>query len=112
MPHFLIQFSYTSPSMKALVDHPEVDHAAEASAMVTSLGGKLIGYWYAFGAFDGVVLMEAPDNSAAVAVAIAIGGTGETSRFQTTVLLTMKEAREAIRSAATATNLPPKKGDR
>ncbi|HTO74153.1 MAG TPA: GYD domain-containing protein [Gemmatimonadales bacterium] len=107
MPHFLVQFSYAPRSVRAMVDHPDVDHAAEASAMVASLGGTLLGYWHAFGAFDGLVLLEAPDNGVAAAVAMAIGGTGEVSRIQTTVLLNMDEAQQAMRKAAAATHLPP-----
>ena len=78
--------------------------------MVTSLGGKLLGYWFAFGDFDGMVLMEASDNSTAVSIAMAIGGTGDVRRLETTVLMTMDEAQAAIRHAGTATHLPP--GDR
>jgi len=107
MSYYLVQFSYASHSIKALVDQPEVDHAAEASAMLASLGGKLLGYWYAFGAFDGVVLMEMPDNSTAASVAMAIGGSGEIARFETTVLLTMDDAQKAMRKAAGAKHLPP-----
>ena len=75
--------------------------------MVASLGATLVGYWYTFGEFDGVVLLQAPDNSTAAAIAMAIGGTGEVARIETTVLLTMDEARAAMRQAATATHLPP-----
>ncbi len=41
----------------------------------SSLGGKLHGFWYAFGNHDGYNLWEAPDNvsMAAVALAIALG---------------------------------------
>lgn len=106
MPTFLTQFSYASRSIKGLVERPDVDHAREASAMVASLGGKLLGYWYAFGSSDGVVLMEVPDHTIAAAVAMAIGGTGEVSRLETTVLLTMDEARAAMHRAADATHLP------
>ncbi|HUO72147.1 MAG TPA: GYD domain-containing protein [Thermoanaerobaculaceae bacterium] len=107
MPQFLVQFSYASRSIKSLVEQPDVDHAGQASAMVASLGGRLLGYWYSFGAFDGVVLIEGPDHSTAAAVAMAIGGTGEVSRLETTVLLTMEEAQQASRTAAAATHLPP-----
>ena len=107
MPQFLVQFTYASRSIKALVEEPEVDHAAQASKMVASLGGKLLGYWYAFGEFDGMVLIEAPDPTTVAAVSMAIGGTGEVSRIQTTVLMTMEEARAASRKAGAATHLPP-----
>jgi len=107
MPQFLVQFKYASPSIRSLVEQPDVDHAAQAAAMVASLGGNLLGYWYSFGAFDGVVLIEGQDNASAAAVAMAIGGTGEVTRLETTVLLTMEEAEQAARTAATATHLPP-----
>ena len=107
MPHFLVQFRYASRSIRGMVEQPDVDHAAQASAMVASLGAKLLGYWYAFGSFDGVVLMEAQDNSTAASVAMAIGGTGEVSKLETTVLLTMDEAQAAMRKAAAAKHLPP-----
>ena len=107
MPQFLIQFNYVSQAKRALIDHPEVDHAAQAGKMVASLGGKLLGYWYSFGNFDGVVLVEAPDHSTVAAITMAIGATGEVSRMETTVLITMEEAQKATGKAATATHLPP-----
>jgi len=107
MTSYLVQFTYVSGSVKAMTDKPDVDHAGQAAQMVASVGGKLHGYWYAFGEFDGVVLLEAPDASTAASVAMAIGGTGEVSRLQTTVLLDMDEAQKAMRKAAAATHLPP-----
>lgn len=107
MSHFLIRFTYAPRYIRGIVERPDIDHAGQASAMVASLGAKLLGYWYAFGEFDGVVLLEAPDNRTATSIAMAIGGTGEVTRLATTVLLTMDEAREAMRKAAEATHLPP-----
>jgi uncharacterized protein with GYD domain len=107
MPHYMVRFNYAPRSIKGLVDRPDVDHAGQAAAMLESLGGTLHGYWYAFGEFDGVVLMEAPDSSAAASVAMAIGGTGEVTRLETTVLLSTDEAHEAMRRASSATHLPP-----
>ncbi|HXJ23742.1 MAG TPA: GYD domain-containing protein [Polyangia bacterium] len=112
MTHYLVQFSYVSRSIRGLVDKPDVDHAGQAAKMVASVGGKLHGYWYAFGEFDGVVLLEAPDASTAASVAMAIGGTGEVSRLQTTVLLSVDEARDAMGKAAAATHLPPGDNER
>jgi uncharacterized protein with GYD domain len=109
MSQFLVRFSYTPKPIRGMIDQPEIDRAAQASAMAGSLGAKLLGYWFAFGEFDGVALMEAPENSSAAAVTMAIRSTGDVSRIETTVLLTMDEAREAMRRAGAATNLPPGK---
>ncbi len=106
MPLSLGRFSYTTDAMKALLNQPE-DRSAAAREVAESLGGKLLGFWFAFGEFDGVFLMEAPDNAAAAALAMAVGSGGALSRLETTVLLDMDEAQEAMRKAAGATYRPP-----
>jgi uncharacterized protein with GYD domain len=106
MPLYLSRFSYTKDAVKALLSQPQ-DRSAAAGEMAESLGGKLLGFWYAFGEFDGVFLMEAPDNASAAAVAMAVGASGAISDIETTVLLGMDEAQEAMRKAAAATYRPP-----
>jgi uncharacterized protein with GYD domain len=106
MPLYLGRFSYTTDAMKALLSQPQ-DRSAAAREVAESLGGKLLGFWYAFGEFDGVFLMEAPDNASAAALAMAVGAGGALSEVETTVLLDMDEAQEAMRKAAAATYRPP-----
>ena len=106
MPLYLGRFSYTTDAMKALLDQPQ-DRSAAAREVAESLGGKLLGFWFAFGAFDGVFLMEAPDNASAAALAMAVGAGGALSEVETTVLLDMDEAQDAMRKAAAATCRPP-----
>ena len=107
MPLYLGRFSYTRDAMKALLDQPQ-DRSAAAREVAESLGGKLLGFWYAFGEFDGVFLMEAPDNASAAALAMAVGAGGALSEVETTVLLDMDEAQDAMRKAAAATYRPPR----
>ena len=106
MPLYLGRFSYTTDAMKALLSEPQ-DRSAAAREVAESLGGKLLGFWYAFGEFDGVFLMEAPDNASAAAVAMTVGASGALSEVETTVLLDMDEAQDAMRKAAAATYRPP-----
>ena len=106
MPLYLGRFSYTTDALKALLSEPQ-DRSAAAREVAESLGGKLLGFWYAFGEFDGVFLMEAPDNASAAALAMAVGAGGALSEVETTVLLDMDEAQDAMRKAAAATYRPP-----
>ncbi len=106
MPLYLGRFSYTTDGLKGLLNQPE-DRSAAARDVADSLGGKLLGFWYAFGEFDGVFLMEAPDNASAVALAMAVGAGGAVSNVETTVLLDMDEAQDAMRKAAAGTYRPP-----
>ena len=57
MAHFLVRFSYASLSVEGMIRKPDLDLATQASMMAESLGAKLLGYWFAFGEFDGVALM-------------------------------------------------------
>lgn len=98
MPLYLSKFSYTPDTWARLIASPE-DRRKAAKAYIESVGGKLHGFWYAFGAHDGYNLWEAPDNVSMAAVALAIGGGGAVGTFETTVLLTVEETIEALHKA-------------
>jgi uncharacterized protein with GYD domain len=106
MPLYLGQFAYTQQAVKAMVANPQ-DREAAAAEAAESVGVKLLGFWFAFGEFDGVFLAEAPDNASAAGLAMAIAGGGALSKLETTVLMDMQEAKEAMRKAAAATYRPP-----
>jgi uncharacterized protein with GYD domain len=98
MPRYLSRFSYTPETWARLIGNPE-DRRKAAQSYIESVGGKLLGFWYAFGEHDGYNLWEAPDNVSMAAVALAIGGGGALTSFETTVLLTVEETMEALRKA-------------
>jgi uncharacterized protein with GYD domain len=106
VPVYLGRFNYTSDAIKAMVNNP-TDRSSAAAEVAESLGAKMIGFWFAFGKFDGVFVAEAPDNATIAALAMAIGGSGALANVETTVLLDMNEAQEAMRKAAGATYRPP-----
>ena len=95
MAMYLTRFSYTPETWARLIENPE-DRRKAASSYIESVGGKLHGFWYAFGTHDGINLWEAPDNVSMAAVALAIGGGGALSSIETTVLLTVEETLEAL----------------
>ncbi len=105
MPMYLTRFRYTPATWAKLVEHPE-DRRMAAAQHIEAVGGKLHGFWYAFGEHDGYNLWEAPDNVAVAAVAIAIGG-GVLSTIQTTVLLTVEETLAALQQADSIRYRPP-----
>ena len=99
MPLYLSRFSYTPETWARLIGNPE-DREKAAQSYIESVGGKLHGFWYAFGAHDGYTLWEAPDNVSMAAVALAIGSGGALSKFDTTVLFTVEETIDALRKAS------------
>src|SRR4051812_41661690 len=72
-----------------------------------SVGGKLHGFWYAFGEYDAYNLWEAPDKVSMAAVAMAISGGGALSKYETTVLLTVEETMDAMARARNIRYRPP-----
>ena len=98
MPLYLSKFAYTPETWARLIHKPE-DRREAARSYIESVGGKLHGFWYAFGTHDGYNLWEAPDNVSMAAVALAIGSGGALSSFETTVLLTVDETMAALHKA-------------
>jgi uncharacterized protein with GYD domain len=105
VPLYLGRFKYSAEAMKGMIGNPQ-DRAAVAAQTAESLGCKLHGLWWALGERDGVFLLEAPDNAAAVALSMAVGASGQISS-EVTALLDMDEAQDAMRRAADATFSPP-----
>ena len=106
MPLYLSRFRYTPETWARLISNPE-DRRLAAQSYIESIGGKLHGFWYAFGDHDGYNLWEAPDNVSMAAVALAIAGGGALSSFETTVLLTVEETLDALRKAEQLEYRPP-----
>jgi uncharacterized protein with GYD domain len=98
MPLYLTRFSYTPATWARLIANPE-DRRPAATQYIESVGGRLHGFWYAFGQHDAYTLWEAPDNVAMSAVALAVGAGGALSSMETTVLVTVEETMEALRKA-------------
>ena len=106
MPMYLTRFSYSPETWARLISKPE-DRRAAAQAYIESVGGKLHGFWYAFGEHDGYNLWEAPDNVSMAAVAVAIGAGGALTSFETIVLLSVEDTLTALETARSIKYKPP-----
>jgi uncharacterized protein with GYD domain len=99
MALYLTGFSQTSETWARLLANPE-DRRAALAPVVEAFGGKLHGYWYAFGDVDGFVLFEAPDDIAAAGLLARVASTGAFTSVSTTKLLTVEEAIDAFSRGA------------
>jgi uncharacterized protein with GYD domain len=106
MPLYLMRFSYTPEAWARLIKKPE-DRREVAGAIVEKLGGRLHGFWYGFGEYDGYVLIEAPDNIAAAAFSVGIASGGSLRSAETTVLFTVEETIEMLEQAQGLPYRPP-----
>ena len=106
MPFYLTRFSYTPETWARLIKNPE-DRRTAGRQYIESVGGRLHGFWYAFGDCDAYALWEAPDNVSMAATALAIGAGGALGRHETTVLMTVEETLAALGKAAAIRYRPP-----
>ena len=110
MPMYLTRFRYTPETWARLVGNPD-DRRAAARQYIESVGGKLHGFWYAFGDHDGYNLWEAPDNVSMAATGIALAAGGALSSVQTTVLMSVEDTLLALHKASSIKYRPPGEKD-
>jgi uncharacterized protein with GYD domain len=98
MTLYMTQFAYTAEAWAALAKNPQ-DRGAAFGQLVEKMGGKMVGIYYCFGEYDGLVLYEAPDETTALATILAAITPGHLKATRTTMLFTMENTLEAMRKA-------------
>ena len=84
--------------MATLIANPQ-DRTQVVAKVIKKLGGKMRGFWFAFGESDLIGIMEMPDNTSMAAFALAIGAGGVCSKVKTTALLSVEEGLAAMKKA-------------
>ena len=98
MAHYMVQASYTSEALAALVKNPQ-DREAGFRALVERFGGKVTAFFWAQGEFDLVVIVDVPDAETANALALAAISPGHAKTYRTTPLFTNEEMMRSMRKA-------------
>jgi uncharacterized protein with GYD domain len=98
MPLYLSQASYSPEAAKALIKEGGTKRRAAVKQLIESLGGKLHAFYFSFGESDVVSIGEFPDETTAVACALAINASG-TVRVRTTALITPEDVDAASKKA-------------
>jgi len=95
MPKFLVEASYTAEGYKGLLKDKASGRKTAIASAVKKLGGKLDAIYFCFGDKDVILVVDLPDNISVAALSSAACASGM-SRTNTTVLLTVAEADEAL----------------
>jgi uncharacterized protein with GYD domain len=95
MAFYLVRAKVAQDFMKALVVRPE-DRFMVTTRLLKDLGGRLHYYFFSFGEYDIVLIYELPDNVTAASLAMVLNAAGTVTEVETTPLLTMEEAVEAM----------------
>ncbi len=100
MPKFMIQANYKPEGLKGVLKEGGTGRRKAAEQMTAALGGKVEAFYFAFGDTDAFVIVDAPDNVTAAAVAMAVNASGLVSS-RTTPLLTPEEVDQAAKKSVT-----------
>jgi uncharacterized protein with GYD domain len=106
MPHYLLQVAYTPEAWATMTKNPQ-DRAAMIRPAIEGLGGRLVDFYFAFGEYDAIAVVDMPGNVESAGFAISVASKGAVKAFKTTPLLTPDEAMAAMRTAAKVGYEPP-----
>jgi uncharacterized protein with GYD domain len=98
MPLYMTQFAYTAETWATLTKRPQ-DRRAGLDAAAQKLGGRLVSLYYCFGEYDGITLIEAPDDTTACAIILGAVSAGHLKTVKTIRLFTVEETMEAMSRA-------------
>ena len=106
MALYMYQASFTSEAWKSQIQQQQ-QRAEHIRTTVEANGGKLLGFYYAFGDYDVIAIIEAPNNVAMSALALAFAAGGALKAGKTTVLMSVEEGMAAMQKASSTGYRPP-----
>ena len=86
MPKYVILFSVTSDTLSRFIDRPE-DRRGPVNAIAQAVGGKLESYYWMFGQYDGLAILDIPNSESAAAAALAAASSGAFRHVETHELI-------------------------
>ncbi len=110
MARYMIQASYTAEAAAAFASKPQ-DRVEGLRALLERMGAQLDSFDYCLGDYDVVATYTAPDDTTAVAIALAVLAPGHLKDYKTMKLLSPDEFMEASRKASDAGYQAPSRGE-
>lgn len=93
MPTYITLFHYTQKGIETVKDSPSRLDAAKEAAR--SLGAEIKAFYLTMGRYDGVVIIEAPDDETMAQMMLATGAQGSI-RTETLKAFTEEEFRRIV----------------
>jgi uncharacterized protein with GYD domain len=98
MALYMYQGVYTAESVAAMIKEPH-DRIEAVRPALEAMGAKIVAAGYPFGEYDVLVVLEAPDDTTAAGIALAVAAGGAVTSGKTTRLLSGQEWIESLRKA-------------
>jgi uncharacterized protein with GYD domain len=96
MPKFMVQATYTVDGMKGLLKEGGSKRRAVVEKAIAGLGGKIEGFYFAFGPTDVVIIVDLPDVVSGAALGLTIGASGAV-KATTTPLISAEDVDAAAK---------------
>lgn len=96
MAKYLWSVNYTQQGIQGLLAEGGTSRFHTVKQIVEKAGGKLESFYYAFGEYDGFLIVDLPDPITASAIALTVAAAGA-AKIQTTVLITPADVDEVMK---------------
>lgn len=93
MPHYIILFNWTDQGIRNVKD--AIKRLENYKASLEDVGGRLISEYYTLGKYDGISIVEAPNDEAIMSVLLSNEKLGNV-RSETLKAFTLSEATKII----------------
>lgn len=98
MAKYLFQAAYTSDGAKGVMKEGGSARKAQLGQILERVGGKLDTFYYAFGDWDVVAIVDAPDTATVTALSMTVNASGAV-KLRTTPLITPEEVDQATKKS-------------
>lgn len=100
MPKFMVKASYTADGTRGLMKEGGTGRRAAVQKIIETLGGRVEGFYFAYGDHDAFVIADLPDATSGLALSLAVNASG-TVRVTTVPLITPEEMDAACKQNVT-----------
>jgi uncharacterized protein with GYD domain len=96
MPKYLFEATYVGQGIKGLMQEGGTKRRETFREALSSVGGTLESFYYAFGYYDVLGVFEAPDDASAAALSLVINSSGSVN-VRLKPLLSVEDVDEAAK---------------
>ena len=100
MPKYLFEATYVGQGIKGLMQEGGTARRDALTEALKSVGGTLESFYYAFGYYDVLGVLDAPDDASAAALSLLINSSGNVN-VRLKPLLTVADLDEAAKKTPT-----------
>jgi uncharacterized protein with GYD domain len=96
MPKFLAKARYNAEGARALMKEGGSSRVAAVTKAAKAIGGKIESFYFAYGGADAFVIVDAPNEAAALALSLAVNASGSVT-LEMVPLITPKQMDDAAK---------------